>query len=185
MTALADSVLRRQEELAGQRLTWERAWAEIADFVLPRRADFRSRPAPGEARTKGGKLFDSTAIHANEMLAAGLHGMLTNPAERWFALKAGPAGGATTADATRWLEAAEDVMRAVFASPDSRFAPAVHELYLDLGAFGTAAMFVGDRPGEAGHAAPGGVLFRAHHLAEIFPAEGAFGRVDTVYRRFS
>ncbi len=185
MTSLADSVLRRQEELAGERRTWEHAWAEIADFVLPRRASFQARPGPGETRVKGGKVFDSTAIHANELLAAGLHGMLTNPAERWFGLKTGAARAGVPADAGRWLEAVEDAMRGVFASPDSRFAPAIHELYLDLGAFGTAAMFVGERLGEAGHAAPGGLLFRTHHLAEIFPSEGAFGQVDTVYRRFS
>lgn len=185
MTSLADTVLARQQELAAERQTWEHAWTDIADFVLPRRASFTSQPEPGAARVKGGRVFDSTAIHANELLAAGLHGMLTNPAERWFSLKLTGGGDQDGADVTRWLEEVERRMQSVFSSPTSRFAPAIHELYLDLGAFGTAAMFVGERLGEAGHVAPGGILFRTYHLAEIYPSEGAFGQVDTVYRRFS
>lgn len=181
---MADHVLRRQHELAAERQTWEHAWSEIADYVLPRRASFRSQPAPGEMRIKGGKVFDATAIHANELLAAGLNGLLTNPAERWFTLKLSGRPEDTDDRGREWLEEVERRMLAVFASPDSRFAPAVHELYLDLGAFGTAAMFVGERPGE-GAAAPSGLLFRTFHLGEIYPSEGAFGQVDTVYRRYA
>ena len=32
-------------------------------------------------------MFDSTAIHAAELLSASLHGMLTNASTRWFSLR--------------------------------------------------------------------------------------------------
>lgn len=187
MKEMVDHVLARQQELAAERQTWEHVWAEIADYVLPRRAVLgqvpRSTAGEPQGRVKGGKVFDATAIHANELLAAGLNGLLTNPAERWFTLKLAGRPDEASDKGREWLEEVERRMLAVFASPDSRFSPAIHELYLDLGAFGTAAMFVGERPGEGG--APGGILFRTFHLGEIYPSEGAFGQVDTVYRRYA
>ena len=50
MTVLADHVLRRQQDLARERQTWEQAWSEIADFVLPRRAIIGSGAASSNGR---------------------------------------------------------------------------------------------------------------------------------------
>ena len=85
MNELGESVVKRQEQLAGDRSVWEETWSEIADYVLPRRADFNTVRTAGEQRLRTGKVFDSTPILANEMLAAGLHSLLTNPASDWFA----------------------------------------------------------------------------------------------------
>ena len=76
--------------------------------------------------------------------------------------------------AKEWLEDARHKMMLVFSSPASGFAPASHELYMDLAAFGTGCMLIED-----------GVRFRTFHLAEIFPVENQAGQIDTVYRRFS
>lgn len=176
MNDLGDLVVKRQEQMAAQRGQWESVWQEIAEHVLPRRADFAGAITPGAKRTQ--KLFDGTAPQANELLAAALHGMLANPAGRWFQLRT-PGAEAGEADGTNgWLEEVTERMTAFFARPQVRFAPTLHELFLDLGAFGTAAMLIDEIPGR-------GVRFLPCHLAELYLAEDAFGRVDTVYRRFS
>lgn len=169
----AEDLLRRQEQLAGARATWESHWQEVADYVLPRRADIVARSTRGAKRTE--KLFDATAIHANELLAAALHAMLTNPATRWFDLRlAQPAGLRTDPAARLWLQHAADMLIEAFT--ESNLAPQLHELYLDLGCFGTGCLYVEE---EAG-----GLRFSTRHPAEIFVAESAHGTIDTVYRRF-
>jgi len=81
----ADALIRRLETLSTQRRPWEPLWQDLADFVLPRRAGFARATTPGEAVDP--RLFDATAIQANDLLAAALHGMLTNPATPWFGLR--------------------------------------------------------------------------------------------------
>ena len=83
--AIADEnaviLLKRFGSLENQRQTWESHWQEIADYVVPRKADVTKKRSSGDKRTE--LVFDSTAIHAAELLSASLHGMLTNMA-RWF-----------------------------------------------------------------------------------------------------
>lgn len=174
MNELGEKVVKRQEQLAADRSVWEEAWSELADYVLPRRADFQIKRLAGEQRVRAGKVFDSTPVLANEMLAAGLHSLLTNPDSDWFRLEMDD-HAINEIDAVReWLEDARRRMTLVFQTPSSGFAPAMHELYMDLGAFGTGCMLIED-----------GVRFRTFHLAEIFPVENQAGLIDTIYRRFS
>ena len=52
---------------------------------MPRKADVTFVRSKGEKRTE--VLFDSTAITANNLLAASLQGTLTSPSLPWFHLK--------------------------------------------------------------------------------------------------
>ena len=62
-------------------------------------------------------------------------------------------------------------------SPTARFHPQIHELYLELVAYGTSGLFVEDVPGT-------GVLYSSRPLSEMFVSENAQGIIDTVYRLF-
>jgi hypothetical protein len=53
----------------------------------------------------------------------------------------------------------------------------IHELYLDLGSYGTGVLYVEDKPGRP-------INFRTYHLAECYIAENAEGAVDTLYRQY-
>jgi hypothetical protein len=170
-----DDVLRRSERLAALRSPWESHWQEVADLVLPRRADFTSSRTRGGKRTE--KLFDGSAQQANELLAAALHGTLTNPASRWFTLRIEGEELNDSDEVQRWLNEVQRRMYAVFGSVDANFHPQLHELYLDIGAFGTSALYVGEEIG-------GGIQFRTRHLGEIFVAENAQGKIDTLFRKF-
>jgi hypothetical protein len=172
--AHADALLRRWSAAQAERSGFATVWQEIADHLLGRR-DFVGAATPGRKRL--GRIYDSTGLQAADTLAAALHSLLTNPAGRWFSLRPEDTALAGDRQVRDWLDAAEDVMYAAFAAAATNFAPQIHEVYLDEVAFGTAALYVGDRPGR-------GLLFSARPLGEIAIAENAEGRVDTVFRKF-
>lgn len=175
----------RYEALKGstERANCNTNWQEIAEVISPRKADFLGRQTPG--RKKNLKVYDATGIHANEMLAAGLHGMATNPASTWFSLRMvapkiqtpeGQTVDLQEDQATKqYLADVEEIMWSRIYQPGTNFTTAIHEFYLDLGAFGTAVMFVGDRM-------DGGLLFETLALSQCVIAENVDGKVDTLFR---
>ena len=58
---------RRLEGLYQKRTNWESHWQELADFMLPRKADIVKVREAGDKRTE--RIFDGTAIHAVELLS--------------------------------------------------------------------------------------------------------------------
>jgi len=171
-------LVKRKGKLKAQRGTWETHWQDIANFVLPNAADFSLKRSKGDKRTT--LVYDSTGIHANEMLAAGLHGMLTNPASNWFSLRLKDDEDSVrdSAEAKQWLEETTNIILAELAAPSVAFPSHIHEYYLSLCSIGTACMFVGEPVTREG------ISFRAIHIDEIFIAENADGIVDTVFREF-
>ena len=175
MDKTVEYIIKRQEQLESYRAPWENLWQDCTDFVNPRRGDFsHNRARAGTHRFD--KVFDSTAPLSNEHLAAGLHGHLTNPAEHWFVLKV-PGFEPSFAMRTWMQETVNLMFDTVFNVPRTNFTTALHELYLDLGSYGTAVMYVEDRPGRV-------INFRTFHLADCFIAENFEGRVDTLYRKY-
>lgn len=170
-----NQIVKRLEQLESWRAPWENLWQDCTDYVNPRRGDFTTTQYRG-SRARFDKVFDSTAPLANEQLASGLHGHLTNTAERWFQLKV--PGTQETAGMRRWLQATVDQMfDRCFNVPSTNFITAVHELYLDLGSYGTGVIMIEDRAGKP-------INFRSFHLADCYVAENHEGVVDTVYRKY-
>jgi hypothetical protein len=191
--ALHEFVQHLKQRYEAQKGSDERSncnshWQEIAEVISPRKADFLGRETPG--RKKMQRVYDATGIHANEMLAAGLHGMATNPASTWFSLRMvtdkaevdDGQGGKQVVDleqdhATKsYLSDVEKAIWQRIYQPGTNFTTSIHEFYLDLGAFGTAIMYVGQR-------VDGGLLFETLALSQCFIAENVDGRVDTLFRK--
>ena len=135
-------LLQRSEQLEDRRSIWEQLWQDCTDYVNPRRGDFSAVKSRG-SNQRFDKVFDSTAPLANEQLASGLHGHLTNAAERWFSLRV--PGTPESEPLRAWLQGTVDLMfDEVFSSPETNFVTAIHELYLDIGAYGTAGLYLED-----------------------------------------
>tara|TARA_R110000803_G_scaffold52732_2_gene108473 strand:- start:13119 stop:14723 length:1605 start_codon:yes stop_codon:yes gene_type:complete len=166
----------RLETLEGDRRNWDDHWQEIAEVVFPRRADFTQDVTKGERKTV--RVVDSTAVLANELLGAGLHGMLTNPSSKWFKLRLSSLELMEDEEVRAWLEEVERRIYIALNSPRANFSSHIHELYLDMTAFGTGVMFVGEDPKT------GDLTFSTKHLKECYLAEDNQGFVDTVYRIF-
>ena len=175
--ATFEYIKKRCSALESDRQTWEDHWQDILDYVMPRKADVTFVRSRGEKRTE--VLFDSTAITANNLLAASLQGTLTSPSLPWFHLKLRDEDANQNHDVQLWLEDSARRMYDMF--NESNFNTEVHELYLDLTSVGTGAIFVEE--GNNGFANDG-IHFNTLHIAEYFIQENVTGKVDTLYRKY-
>ena len=111
-TDLVKDLLKRFGKLVTQRQTWESHWQEVSDYMMPRKADVTKRRSPGDKRSE--LIFDSSPLHAVELLAASLHGMLTNPSTPWFSLKFKNTDLPDEDVAKEWLEDSTEKMYEAF-----------------------------------------------------------------------
>mgnify|MGYP000088387722 CR=1 FL=1 len=172
-TDKAKNLLKRFDRLKSQRQNWESHWQEVADYMQPRKADVTKSRSKGDKRTE--LIFDGSPLQSVELLAASLHGMLTNPSTPWFSLRFKQNDMENEDEAKEWLEDATEVMYAAFNK--SNFQQEIFELYHDLITFGTAAMFIEEDDEDV-------LKFSTRHINEIYIAENDKGRIDTVFRKF-
>ena len=172
-TDLTKKLLKRFDRLKSNRQNWESHWQEVADYMQPRKADVTKTRSKGDKRTE--LVFDSSPMQSVELLAASLHGMLTNPATPWFSLKFKGADLENDDDAKAWLEEATEVMYTAFNR--SNFQQEIFELYHDLITFGTAAMFIEEDEEDV-------LKFSTRHINEMYISENDKGRIDTIFRKF-
>ena len=170
-------IKKRCSKLEAERQTWEDHWQDILDYVMPRKADVTFVRAKGTKRTE--VLYDSTAITANNLLAASLQGTLTSASLPWFHLKLRDTTLNEDREIQLWLEDSAKRMYETF--NESNFNTEVHELYLDLVSIGTGAIFVEE--GNKGFDKEG-IHFNCLHIAEYFIQENINGKVDTLYRKY-
>jgi hypothetical protein len=172
-----EKIKKRFESLKGsiERTNCESHWEELAAHILPNAVGFVGQQTAGAKRMS--KVFDPTGIHANELLAAGLHGLITNPSSKWFSLRMTDDDLNELPSVKVYLSDVEKRMWSAMYAPGTNLTTSLHEAYLALGALGTAIIFVGQRD-------DGGFLFQSRTLAECVIAENADGIVDTLKRCF-
>ena len=169
---MVDQLNRKHEKLLGQRSNWEKHWQALADYLVPRKADFTKIRTQGDKRTE--LIYDSTGIHSVELLASSLHGMLTSPANPWFSMRYRDLQLDQDDEANEWLEGCTQLLNK--ALQRSNFQQEIHELYYDLVVFGTACLFI--------EYDADGLRFSARHIGELAISANAEDRIDTVYRSF-
>lgn len=171
---VAIQLAKRLSKLEDERGQWEHHWQQLAEYILPRKADINVKRTAGDKRME--MVFDGTAIHACEMLSASLHGMLTNPYSPWFDLRYRNEELNVDDEAKEYLEEVTDQLHKAFQR--SNFSEQIHELYMDLVVFGTGVCFI-----ESDDTFD--LRFSTRHIKECFLVENNLGRVDVVYRKFN
>lgn len=160
------------------RGNWEERWQRIADYILPRKAEVTTKRARGESRVV--KLYDSTAIHANELLGASLQGTLTPSSALWFGIQVEDEELREDQEVKEWCGmAAEKMFSAI---NNSNFRSESHENYLDMGSVGIATLLCEENQGSQEQF--NGLMFKSFFISNIYPAENQDGMVDTVFRKF-
>jgi hypothetical protein len=167
------AVIARFEALEGYRENWQNHFQELADYMLPRKADIVRKRSRGEKRME--QIFDGTALQAVDLLSASLHGMLTSGATPWFHLAMKDQEIGRDAEVQEWLE--DTSTRMIRAFNQSNFETEIHEMYVDLVVFGTGCMFVEMDQGK--------LRFSTRHISEFHIAENQYGLVDTVFRKYT
>ena len=174
-------LLESYQQAKTDRKNWEHLWDRVARYILPSRefgdntAESGSVPG-GENRRR--YIFDSTAPKAALRLASGLHGLLMNPAMRWFVLRvAEPEGLNSDIRVRRWLDRNRDLLLERFNRPSTGFATSSFEVLLDAVAFGTGVMVNHEQPGTRKR------MLRSLPLNDIFAQANDEDHIDRVYRR--
>ncbi len=177
-TELARSLLTRFKGLEETRQPWVSSWQELSEYMLPRKGSFTDTSSTmSRGRIGDAHIFDSTPMHALELLASSLGGLLTNPAMPWFDIRTRTSNAGDDRAVRNFLQQARERISALFNSETCGFQTNVHELYLDIALLGTAVMYVEADPQTV-------VRFSTRPLGEAYVAESARGVVDTVYRKY-
>jgi len=131
-------LMRRKAMLWSERASWLGDWQQLVDYIAPMAGRFTtSDHNRGDKVQRSKKINDSTGRRSLRVLAAGLQAGMSSPARPWFRLSTGDLVLDDDYEVKTWLREAEDKMRSVFAS--SNVYRTLHQIYLELGAFGTAA----------------------------------------------
>lgn len=133
---------QRHEALLLARRAHEGLWLDLATFMVPRRLPALRAGAtlPSLAPIVVPTVYDSTAMHAVDLLAATMHASLTSGAIRWFRLRMRDPRLDQDHLVRQWLDECADRLYAAFAQ--SAFGAEIVELYTDLVVFGTGALAI-------------------------------------------
>lgn len=169
-------VLERHEGMTSRRSNWESLWERVAQLVLPRVDDFRSKHANGSQRNL--QQFDAFPMTALDKFAAAVEAGLMPRTTRWHNLETGDPDIDNDKQVKRFFEDFSDMLWRVRYSPRANFASQAHEKRISHGAFGTGCMLVEPMRG-------GGVRYRNIHLSEVYGEENNDGIIDIVHRKFT
>lgn len=171
----AKDLIQKLEFMEKDRSVFESHWSEVAEVVLPRSDTFNNKfQTQGEKRTN--KKYDDTATMALDHGAAAIEGVVSPRGQKWHGVE--PSGEAKEDQRSKeWSDSFVTFLFKQRYSAKSNFASQLHECYLSLLAFGNCVMIVEDMLN-------GYIRYKSGHLKEFYFSENAFGKVDTVYRKY-
>lgn len=163
-------IIQRYDRLKADRGTWDTLWQQIADYIQPRKSAINTRKTEGvDGYTDN--LFNLTAVRANQILASGQMDYLFSG--NWFSYS--PPSEITDDDAKTYYQTCTETAKRELLR--SNWNLEVHEMLLDRGCFGTAALLL-----EEGKR--GGLVFHKFDVGTFAIVEDHEGRVDTLIREF-
>ena len=174
MNLTIDTLVKRFDTIKANRANWEAHWQECADFCLPQKAIITTTRTPGTKLKTD--IYDSTAIQAAQIFAAGLHSYLTNPSSRWFDLKMKNKSLMSNAEVKGWLKECEDTIFDYI--NESNFNQIIAEDYIDFAIFGNSILY--EEPDIEDE-----IAFSVRPPSENYFLANHKGRIDTNYRYFT
>ena len=171
-----DRYLRNYKQLDQQYDTWKAVYKDVSDYIAVGRGryeDYGDRP--NQKSKAASKIINNTATDALHMLGAGLHGGLSSPARPWFQLGFVDEDMNGFSTYRAWLDSCEKIMYAAFKR--SNFYTIIHNIYEEIGGFGTGAMMLDDNPEH-------GLLFHYFTVGDYRFSVKVDGRCHSFYRKF-
>ena len=156
---------------------WLSVWQDIADYMVPWRANILTRATTGRRTTD--RIFDSTAPQALTTASSAMHSSVTPSNLRWLSFDVDTVTK-NQEGVTHWLDEVSNLcFQAII---NSNFDAEAQELYSDLLGFGTGLMIVEDDDEDLSMSGQLGLRFHTQQPGTFVIKEGANGRVDTVIR---
>lgn len=169
--------VKRKAKLWSERSGWEGDWLDLIDYLAPYSGRFTASEAnQGSKSQRAKKQLHTAARRSLKTLAAGLMGGMTSPARPWFRLTIPNVGLREDQAVKRWLQQVTDLMREIFARSNTY--RALHQAYIELGAFGTTVSVLMPDFDNVIHLYPVTV-------GEYALATDGKGKVNTLVREFN
>ena len=169
----AERLLLRHSSLESARSTVDSLQQTLANYFAPRKANITEQDITPNTEDFD-RLYDSTGVDANNVLANGQMAGLTPPKEKWFRFDP-PRPLVQNPQAVKWYNQSSEILLEILGQ--SNFYEETYEIYLNRGAFGLANLSV-----EAGKRYP--LHYKSHDVGSFSIAENEEGYVDTVFREF-
>lgn len=168
------TIQKRWAALDLEFASWRDQGQQISSYLLPRTGRFLYTDRNKGTR-KHNNILDSTGARALRVLGAGLMGGATSPARPWFRLSVPDRDLMKLQPVKLWTSEVTKIMLDVFQR--SNVYRALHTIYEELGAYGTAACLVMDDDKD---------IIRLYPLTygEYRIATNARGEVCSMYRKF-
>lgn len=166
------------EKLKSDRGNFESMWQDMADNLYPSFNNFNVTQESGSR--KDTYIYNSHALHAQDLLASAYHSLTVNPATKWFDLILHPSRGlpiqATFAQ-KKLLESNRNMM--LDHMRGTSFYEQTYLLYRSFLTFSNACIFsdynyIHKR-----------IFYKVCPLSQIFIRENEYGNVDTIIRLYS
>lgn len=130
---------KRLEALRSERSTFIPLYRELSDYHLAHRGRFLTSDR-NKGYKRNTKQINNTSRMSARTLASGMMSGITSPARPWFRLSSGESDLDDVQAVKLWLHRVQQIMYKVFSH--SNVYNSLHQLYAELGVFGTAAMGV-------------------------------------------
>ncbi|TDX30765.1 head-to-tail connecting protein [Modicisalibacter xianhensis] len=165
---------KRLAALKQERTGWESQWRDISDWIQPWRSRFTVTDTnKGDRRNKN--IVNETPLLSLRTLASGMMAGVTSPARPWFKLEVPDPELMEIAEVKQWLYEVERRMRTALSQ--ANVYNALHQLYTELGGFGTSAIIIVEDDEDIFRAVP--LTVGTYYLACSHRMV-----VDTMYREF-
>ena len=134
-----NSYNKRLEALRSERSSFIPLYRELSDYHLGHRGRFLTSDR-NKGYKRNTKQINNTSRMSSRTLASGMMSGITSPARPWFRLGTGDSDLDDIQAVKMWLHQVQQIMYKVFSQSNTY--NSLHQLYSELGVFGTAAMGV-------------------------------------------
>lgn len=190
-------IVRQTERVFGseERNNFERQWELLSEFILPNQSGIftggntatnidisgnNSIGPKGSKKTR--RLFDSTAIQANQDLSSAIYSALFGGSARFIKLKFRDEELNDNDELIEWLE--ESVNRMHQALTESNLNTELAKALRMYSSLGSMAL-IEESKGTGKDGFFQGFRFKSYHIAQVSWLENEDGLVDVLYRKFS
>ena len=168
----AKEIIGVYENLAKERASFEKVWADISNFAYPDSNSFVS-----EHFHRSRSVYDSTAVYALEKFAASMDSLLTPRGSTWHKLRVRDKDLMKLDSVQDYLSEARDVLFSARYNSGSGFASAMNEAYRNLGAYGTQIICTEECYGNGGVS----IIYRSVPLSECYIETDFLGMVSGLF----
>lgn len=173
-------IMRRQSDMEAESRNWTSLYEDVAAIVDPRYVNSFNNVTPwansqGVDRTQ--RQYDSRPPYALNCFASVMDWMLTPMNQKYQRIKATVPELNRIPRVARYLDEVRDIVFHYRYLPKANFASQIGEHWRQLGAFGTAGLFIDRLDG-------GGVRYKSCNLGQLYFYNNHQGITDTVHYKF-